>query len=156
MTARQAYGDDMDKTNPKARDEFNSICGSHDDYIWNRTLGSAPTPGAPAPAYLYSRYMGCDLSKEAEADMIMETSFAAIMNKHLAAGHISSWGWFTHNMGGTFRRILNWNAPDVMAALNAEEMISTDMGNHPMYTTFTAACNSHSDYLWHTEVASTP
>ncbi len=82
----------------------------------------------------------------------METAFAPIMNKHLAAGHITGWGYFTHNMGGNIRKILNWSGPDVMAVLNAEEMISTDMGTHPRYTAFTAACDSHSDYVWRSEV----
>lgn len=154
IAAQDAYEADLAKVNPKAGAEFDAICGSHDDYIWNRTLGSPATPGTPASAFLYSRYMGCDLSREGEADMIMETAFAAIMNKHLAAGHITAWGWFTHNMGGNIRRILNWSGPDVMAVLNAEEMISTEMGAHPMYTAFTAACSSHSDYVWHSEVTS--
>jgi hypothetical protein len=96
--------------------------------------------------------MGCDLSKEGEADMIMETAFAPMMNKHLAAGHITAWGYFTHNLGGNIRRILNWSGPDVMSVLNAEEMISAEQGNHPLYAAFTAACSSHSDYVWRSEV----
>jgi len=154
IAAQDAYTAELDKTNPKASAEFDAVCGSHDDYIWNRVLGSAPTPGTPAPAYSYSRYLGCDLSKEGEADMIMETAFAPMMNKHLAAGHITGWGWFTHNMGGNIRRILNWNGPDVMAVLNAEEMISSDIAAHPLGSAFSAACNSHSDYVWHSEVTS--
>lgn len=154
IVAQDAFMADLDKTNPKGSAEFDAICGSHDDYIWNRVLGSAPNPAAPVPAFSYSRYMGCDLSKEGEADMIMETAFAPMMNKHLAAGHITGWGWFTHNLGGNIRRILNWSGPDVMSVLNAEEMISTDMGTHSLYTAFTAACDSHSDYVWQSEVTS--
>lgn len=155
IAGQDAYIADLEKTNPKGSAEFTAICGSHDDYIWNRVMGSAPpAPGTPAPAYSYSRYMGCELSKEQYADQIMETAYAPIMNKHLAAGHITGWGYFTHNLGGNIRRILNWSGPDVMAVLNAEEMISSDMGNHAAYTDFTAACNSHSDYVWRSEVTS--
>ncbi len=156
IAAQDAYVADLQKTNPKASAEFDAVCGSHDDYIWNRTLGSPAAQGAPAPAggYSYSRYMGCELAKEGYADLFMETAYAPMMNKHLAAGHITGWGWFTHNLGGNIRRILNWSGPDVMAVLNAEEMISSDMANHAAYADFTAACNSHSDYVWRSEVTS--
>ncbi len=154
IAAQDALNADLQKTNPKGSAEFDAICGSHDDYIWNRVLGSTPNPTAAAPAFSYSRYLTCDMSKEGEADMIMATALAPIMGKHLAAGHITGWGWFTHNMGGTIRRILNWSGPDVMSALNAEEMISSDIAAHPLGSAFTAICNSHSDYLWHSEVTS--
>jgi hypothetical protein len=153
IAAQEAYTADLDK-NPKASAEFDAICGSHDDYIWNRTLGSAPNPSAPAPAFSYSRYYGC--SDEATADMVMETTFAGIMNKHLAAGHISGWGWLSHNLGGTIRRVLNWSGPTVMAVLNAEEMVSGEMADHGMWGAFSAACNTHNDYVWKSEARSTP
>ena len=154
IAAQEGVIAELDKTNPKGAAEFDAICGTHTDYIWQRVLGSTPDPKAPTPAFSYSRYLVCDMAKENEADLIMATSLAAMMNKHVAAGHITGWGWFTHNMGGANRRILNWSAPDVMSALNAEEMISNDIAADPMGPAFTAICNSHSDYLWHSEVAS--
>ena len=154
IAAQDAVQADLQKTNPKGSAEFDAICGSHDDYIWQRVLGSTPNPATPAPAYSYSRYLTCDMSKEGEADMIMQTALAPLLNKHVAAGHIMGWGWFTHNMGGTIRRILNWSGPNVMAVLNAEEMISNDIAAHPLGSAFTAICNSHTDYVWHSEVTS--
>ena len=156
IAAQDAYDADMDKTNPKAAAEFDAICGSHDDFIWNRVGGSAPNPGAApaASAVSYSRYYGC--SDEGVADMVMETAYTEILNKHLAAGHISGWGWLTHNFGGPIRRVLNWSAPNILAALNAEEMISGDMANHGMWGTFSQACNTHSDYVWESEARSAP
>jgi hypothetical protein len=151
IAAQDAVQEEVTRTNPKGAAEFGAICGSHDDYIWQRVLGS-PAPAA-APAFSYSRYFVCDMSREGEADMIMETAFAAIMNKHLTAGHITSWGWLIHNMGGPVRRILNWSGPDVMAVLNAEEAIFTDIASHSMDAVFNAACSGHSDYLWHSEVS---
>jgi hypothetical protein len=153
IAAQDAYHADLDKTNPKGGAEFEAVCGSHDDYIWNRVLGSAATPGAPNPAFSYSRYLTCDMAKENQADLIMETALASLMNKHREAGHIMTWGWLTHNMGGTIRRILNWGGKDVMAVLNAEEMISTDIAAHPLGNAFTAICNSHTDYVWQSVVA---
>jgi hypothetical protein len=156
LAAQEAYNADMDKNNPKASAEFDAICGSHDDYVWNRVLGSALTPPAPAPstAVSYSRYFTC--SDEATADMVMATVYAEMMNKHQAAGHVSSWQWLTHYFGGTTRRILNWSGPNVMAVLKAEEMISSDMANHSMWSAFSQGCNSHNDYVWEAQVRSTP
>ena len=154
MAAQDAYVADIEKTNPKAAAEFDAICGSHDDYIWNRVLGSAPMPSAAAPAYSYSRYLGC--ADETTADMVMETAFAGIMNKHLAAGHLRSWSWLTHNFGGTIRRVLAWTGADLMAVLNAEEMVSAELANHGMWAAFSQACNTHSDYVWRSEASSTP
>jgi len=154
IAAQDAYDADLNKTNPKAGAEFDAVCGSHDDYIWQRTAGSAPNPSAPNPAFSYSRYLTCDMAKEGEADLIMDSGLAEMMNKHLAAGHITTWGWFAHNMGGTIRRILNWGGPDVMAVLNAEEMISNDIAAHPLGNAFTSICNSHTDYVWKAEVTS--
>ena len=156
LAAQEAFQTDMDKTNPKAAAEFDAICGSHDDFIWNRAAGSAANPGMTpaASAVSYTRYFGC--SNETVADMVMETAYTEILNKHLAAGHISSWLWGTHNFGGTIRRILNWSGPNVMAVLNAEEMISGDMANNGQWGTFSEACNTHSDYVWQSEVRSAP
>ena len=128
--------------------------GSHDDYIWIRTLGSAPTPGATPSEYSFSRYLVCDMARESEADLIVHTAVAPIMEKHLAAGEITQWGWFIHSLGGTYRRILNWGGPSIMAALNAEGMISTDIADDIMGPAFNSICNSHSDYLWHREAGS--
>ncbi len=154
ITAQDALTADLDKTNRKGGAEFDAVCGSHDDYIWERTAGSAPNPSAPNPAFSYSRYLTCDMSKEGEADLIMQSALAEIMNKHLAAGHIMTWGWYAHNMGGTIRRILNWSGPTVMAVLNAEEMISSEIAAHPLGNAFTSICNSHTDYVWKAEVTS--
>lgn len=154
LAAQDAFWADMEKTNPKASAEFDAICGSHDDYVWNRVLGSAPNPTVPAGGFGYSRYYGC--SEEGVADMVMESVYAEIMNKHLAAGHIVGWGWLSHYMGGTIRRVLNWSGPDVLSVLKAEEMISGDMANNGAWGTFSQACNTHSDYVWQSEARSAP
>lgn len=154
LAAQEAYNADIQKTNPKASAEFDAVCGSHDDYIWIRMDGSSTTPSPAAAAFSYTRYFGC--SNEGVADMVMENVYAEIMNKHLAAGHISAWVWGSHYMGGTIRRILNWSAPSALAALKAEEMISGDMANNGAWGTFSQACNTHSDYVWQSEARNAP
>lgn len=154
MAGRTAYQDDLDKTNPKGSAEFDAICGAHDDYIWANTTGSKDNPSAAPAPVSYSRYLVCDQSKEAMADLIVEKEYAPIMEKHLAAGHISSWAWLTHSMGGSIRRVLLWRTKDLLSALNAEEMIGDDMSKSAMSSAFMAACSSHTDYIWQVETAS--
>jgi hypothetical protein len=148
IAAQDSMNADLDRTNPKGSAAFDAVCGSHDDYIWNRTQGSPQTPATPVPAFLYSRYLVCDMGREGEADLIMGTVLAPIINKHLAAGHIANWGWNVHNFGGTTRRIMNWGGPNALSVLNAEEMLSNDIADNPMGREFTAICNSHTDYVW--------
>ena len=76
ITAQDAFEADLAKANPKGSAEFDAICGSHDDYIWNRTLGSAPAPGMAAPAFSYSRYMNCEMSKEGYAEEMISNDMA--------------------------------------------------------------------------------
>jgi hypothetical protein len=154
LAAQEAVTQEVNQSNPKLAAEFSAICGSHDDYMWVRILGPVGTPGAApsaAPGSLYSRYFFCE--DEATADMAMETVYEEMMNKHLQAGHITSWGWLFHYIGGTVRRVLNWSGPDVLSVLKAEEMISADMNNSYMWGPFSRGCNTHMDYVW-TEVAS--
>jgi len=149
LAAQEAVMEEVNRTSPKLLAEFNSICGSHDDFLWNRVAGPIATPGAaPAatPGTLYSRYFFCQ--DEVAADMVMEAAYAEMIDKHLKAGHITSWGWLTHYFGGTIRRVLNWSGPDVLSVLKAEEMISSDMANSPMWGRFSQGCNSHTDYVW--------
>jgi hypothetical protein len=154
IAGRTAYYDDLEKNAPKGQAEFDAICGSHDDYIWQEGLASKDNPAAPPAPYSYSRYTSCDQSKEGEADLIMEAAFSPVMNKPLAAGHITSWAWLVHNMGGPVRRILLWRGADLLSVLKAEEMISNDMAANGLYSAFTAACSGHSDYVWKVEAAS--
>ena len=150
LAAQEAVMEEVNRTSPKLLAEFNSICGSHDDYIWSRMAGPIATPAAAAPGgvpgALYSRYFFCE--DEATADMVMQSAYAEMMDKHLKAGHIASWGWLIHYIGGTIRRVLNWSGPDVLSVLKAEEMISSDMANSAMWGPFSRGCNAHTDYVW--------
>jgi hypothetical protein len=152
MAGQAAAMEEIGRTNQKGLTEFNSICGSHDDYIWSRASGSAPNPSAPpvpGGGFLYSRYFFC--SDEGTADLVMDAVGVAVMNKQVADGHITGWSWLRHSTGGTIRRVLNWNAPDALSALTASQQISAALRAEPMWSAFANGCNGHTDYLWHVE-----
>jgi hypothetical protein len=113
IQAREAYIEEMTSEHPREVAEFNAICPSHDDYIWFVNVAStAPEELVrERPAAGLTSYMECD-SREAQADAIVETAFAAILNGHVAAGQIDSWSWLEHFIGGKYRRALVMDATD--------------------------------------------
>ena len=58
----------------------------------------------PDPA-VFATYFYCNEAREARADTIISESVAPIMDRHMAAGHLTAWGWYAHNTGGRWRRL---------------------------------------------------
>jgi len=74
---------------------LNTVCPSHDDYIWGSALGDVvPASDANsterAPAAI-SQYIRCDFNREAEADAILQRSLAPIYDRWVESGAIQSW-----------------------------------------------------------------
>ena len=151
LDAQTAYIEEFQRDHAEAVREFNTICSSHDDYIWYRVAGSqAPEEVAQErPNAGLSSYMVCD-SREAEADEIMETAFAPILNGHVESGRISSWLWLEHNVGGWYRRALVLDAADYKTILNYWNTVWQDIeAEQPeLLREFGAICDSHQDYVW--------
>lgn len=135
----------------KAMDDFERVCASHDDYIWS-SKASSQAPGAVAKArspFAISTYYECS-SDEDEADAIVKTAFAPILNQHVKDGKIASWNWLEHMVGGKYRRALVFDAANPKATLKYwgalwEELDKTQ----PAFTRrFGAICSSHADYIW--------
>jgi hypothetical protein len=131
--------------------EFNSICSSHDDYIWNSVAASEPPleVAQDRPGAGLSSYMLCD-SREGQADEIFQTAFAPIMNRHVQAGDVNSWLWLQHSVGGWYRRALVLDAVDYKAILNYWNKLWEDIeAEQPeLLREFAAICNTHADYVW--------
>ena len=66
-----------------------------------------------------AQYYECTVGQEGRADEIVEEVLAPILNRHMEAGHINSWGWLGHDTGGHWRGVGYWSAPDM------ETMFST-------------------------------
>lgn len=151
IDARNAYIEEVVSSHPEAVEEFNTICSSHDDYIWYSVATSqAPEELAQErPAVGLTSYMLCD-SREGEADEILQTAFAPILNRHVADGVISSWTWLEHSVGGWYRRALVLDAADHKSMLNYWNQLWEDIeAEQPeLLREFASICDSHADYIW--------
>jgi hypothetical protein len=136
--------------------EFTQICNSHDDYVWQQTLsGPAAAAGASptAPLFSMSTYYECDPAREDRADAIVERVLAPILNRHVAAGHLTSWSWLEHVIGGPFRRVAVLRAADLATLLGGVSAVITDMRAAPENGEFSTICHRHTDYIWAPVVA---
>ncbi len=140
---------------PEASEEFSSICGVHEDYLWRiETIAQMPSE-APETQAQVSMYFYCDISREGRADEVVKESFAPIFEQMVASGQLTSWGWLVHDTGGKWRRLLTMSAPDYATLFAARaamvEAIQADIPEAG--TEFNAICSGHEDYLWNVVVA---
>ena len=151
VAARNGYFEAITGENANALDEFNSICSSHDDYIWRAVTGSqqpAEVGTERAPVGM-STYFECGPA-EAEADAIVGAAFAAVMNKHVEEKKIGTWSWMRHMAGGEYRRALIFDGADHTSVLEYwGQLVAALNESHPFaWQRFREACPSHTDYVW--------
>jgi hypothetical protein len=151
VEARQAIIGEMTEAQKKASEEFNSICPSHDDYIWTSVASSqAPQEVARERAKVaMSTYFVCD-SREQEADAIIKSAFAPVLTADVKAGKIASWNWLEHVAGGEYRRILVVDAVDHASVLEYWNTLDQALADAQpeLSQRFTEICPSHTDYIW--------
>jgi hypothetical protein len=135
----------------KAMDEFDRVCASHDDYIWGSKAGSqAPDALARTRSPIgMTTYYECTADED-EADAIVKTAFAPVLNQSVKDGKIASWSWNEHLIGGKYRRMLVVDAASEAAALKHWADLQGALNKAaPEFTRrFGNICNSHSDYVW--------
>jgi len=141
----------FDAMDDSSDDEFGKICGAHDDYIWEVEGGSSGEGRGDAG---FSVYYECDETKEERADEIWTKDFAPVLNKFVADGKFTSWGWSSHLVGGKYRRLQTMTGADHKSLIAARgELIEAMYGDDSAAgAEFTAICGSHSDYLWNIEL----
>jgi hypothetical protein len=152
VDSRQAVIDTLTKEKRQAIEEFSSICPSHDDYLWS-PVASSQAPGAVArdrAAVAMSTYFECDQGEEDEADEIVKSAYAPILNQHVKEGKIVSWNWMQHLSGGKYRRILVFDGTDHKSILAYWGTLSPALEKaHPDKSKrFSSICSSHTDYVW--------
>ena len=127
--------------------EFGKICNAHEDYIWEMESGTA---GSDRGAAGFSVYYGCDQAREERADEIFAKDFAPIMDKFVADGKLSSWGWQSHWVGGSVRRLQTMSGSDHKSVLAARAELIDAMyaEENKAGQEFNEICGSHSDYMW--------
>ncbi len=149
MDTREQIVDEFTSQHADAAEEFGSVCGSHDDYIWIGISTSTPDPSAVGNATL-STYYACDNSREGRTNQIFEDILAPLYKKHADMGHIASWGYYAHRQGGIFRRLLTFSGADHKTLLNMLGAINQEANaNNPLaMNEFRQICNWHTDYMW--------
>ncbi len=152
MDARDALIREAATRQAAALREFNTICSSHDDYIWVYQTGStAPADvGRSRPPAGFSVYYQCDPTREQRADELVRTAIAPIYERHREAGHLNSWGWYSHSVGGFYRRLSTMDGPDHKSLMQARAMIIADLQREAPLAAreFNEICNAHTDYMW--------
>jgi len=143
--------DDDDDEEEEASDEptFGQICNMHEDYIWQVKAGTLTTVAERGSAG-FSVYYVCDLNGEERADEIVKEHFAPLLDKFVADGKLSSWGWSSHVVGGEYRRLQTMTAADMKSLLAARsEAIEAVYGeDNAAGEEFTELCGPHVDYMW--------
>jgi hypothetical protein len=132
-----------------AEDSFSEICSAHDDYIWKSVAGNTlqVTRGKAG----LSVYEVCDMSRETRADEIVKKVFAPVLDKAVADGKLTSWGWSEHIVGGEYRRLSTMTAKDFPGLLKTRDEIIEAIygdGDNAEANEYSEICGSHSDYLW--------
>jgi len=94
-------------------------------------------------------YYVCN-AQETEADFIVKTFVAPILNQRVKDRMIDSWAWDEHLMGGKYRRLLVVDGASVKALMQNWNTLQGDLqkANPDLSRRFTEICDSHSDYIW--------
>jgi hypothetical protein len=150
MDARTQIVDEFTGQNQEAAGELGSICPGHDDYIWIGIANSPLNPEAPTGPASISTYYACDQSREGRTSEIFEEVLAPLYQKHMDMGHLTSWGFYGHRMGGIFRRLETFSGADHKTLLAMQDAIYTEAGetNALAMNEFRQICSWHTDYMW--------
>jgi len=150
MDMREAIVQELNANNAAEMGELQAACSSHDDYIWIGVETSPNTDPTTTGSASISAYHSCDMSREARADEIFAEVLAPLYQKHQDMGHLASWGYYSHRVGGLFRRLETMSGADHKTLLAMQDAIYTEANeiDAAAMTEFRSICSSHSDYMW--------
>ncbi|HXV59516.1 MAG TPA: hypothetical protein VEK15_02395 [Vicinamibacteria bacterium] len=156
MDVRAAIVEELGSKNAAEMNELQEACSSHDDYIWTGIAVSPTTSAGAVGNASISTYHSCDMSREARADEIFSQVLAPLYKKHTDMGHLTSWGYYSHRMGGMYRRLETLSGADHKTLLSMQNAIYQEAfeNNALAMAEFRSICSGHSDYMW--ENASQP
>lgn len=113
-------------------------------------LGAQEAGAQQDTTSLIATYYRCNTGLQDQVDGIVAARIGPVFARHQSAGHISSWGWMSHAMGGGWRRVLYLMGPnrdtawdwwsDIIVEIQSEEALAVSRLND--------ICNSHDDYIW--------
>ena len=144
VVAELSEGDEADRMT-----ELFAACPGHDDYIWVGVDISTNNPDVIGNASVSSYHM-CDRSREGRADEIFTEVLAPLYQKHIDLGHLASYGFYAHRVGGAVRRLETVSGADHTTVLNMQGAVYGEaFETNPLAVQeFTDICNTHTDYLW--------
>jgi hypothetical protein len=148
LDAQKKMGDQTDANEKSKRlaAEFGAICPSHDDYIWRTVAGNVGTVQGGGASF--STYYVCDQSRESQADAIVKSMVAPVLDKMVADGKLKAWGWLEHIVGGKYRRLETMSAADVKSLMEARAAVVEELMDKPAGDLLTGICGEHTDYIW--------
>jgi len=158
LDAGDAIQDSGDDDDADAEEDdgltFGQVCPSHDDYIWQVDNGSGGDTRGKAG---FSVYHVCDQNREERAGELVDEYIAPILNQFVEDGKLTSWGWSTHVVGGRFRALQTFTAPDMKSLMQARgEVIGAIYAEESEAgTEFSDICGPHVDYMWDIQLEST-
>jgi len=157
LDAQSGIAAEMRARRAPAWTEFNSICSTHDDYIWRGVASSqrGGEMGQARPAAAYSIYYECAMARQSHADTLVMQVFAPIYTRYVKGGGLTSWAWYEHSTGGKYRRLLLFDGASHKAILASADSIIADIakGRSAEGREFNEICPSHQDYLWDIQTA---
>ncbi len=113
-------------------------------------MGTAQAQDKPAESFTYATYFVCDVTKQERADEIFKTLNQSFYDAAVADGSITAYGFYAHQTGGKWRRLIYSTAPTIQGLLDAQKKIGdqADAKNAELGEEFGKICNSHDDYIW--------
>jgi len=108
-----------------------------------------------ATTFSYATYLYCDTSRESEADEDTAAD-VAVMDKLVADGAITGWGWLAHHTGGQWRRLRYHTADSLEGAFDGLQAINEALtaaagDDDDDSDSDGVACPRHDDYVWQTK-----
>lgn len=152
LDASGALGEIISDKTPEAGRAFSAICSSHEDYIWQTVdgIGGIEVTDERGEAG-FSVYLQCDLASEDRVDEIVRDVLAPIYNRHMGEGKLTSWNWFSHNVGGQWRRLLTMGAADHKTLMRTRAGILQEFDDRKVARAvkeLNTICDTHQDYMW--------
>lgn len=100
-------------------------------------------------------YYACSEARETRADEIVQQVIGPEIQRHIDMGHLNSWSWIEHTIGGRWRRALVVDAADHKTILTMRQAIisALERNSAEEMEEFAQICGAHTDYLWDLMIA---
>jgi len=111
---------------------------------------SAPSWAQQGTATAMTTYYRCNQATEQRADAIFKEHVAPLYAKQVEAGHLTSYGWARHWLGGEWRRLEYFIGTDVDTMVDARDAVIQELeaSHKAAVDEFYGICSSHDDYVW--------